>query len=169
MTRDRISTHTTMLEHLPHGFQPTAPFAFQHPAVYVSDLADQHLEADDLLIQLRWPESPVCPFCGCDRHYRLNMPLQIRRRLKCASCRKQYTVLKGTALERSHIPPGKWLLLASHFAAKKHHINLSELARITGLSYKTCWAVNKRMAEHWDSDPLLKAVQHAVQQKTLIV
>lgn len=76
----------------------------QEPADQVVDEADAYR----LLEELRWHGTPVCPHCGHEKAYFLKprngttratgpkKTMSSRRVWKCASCREQFSVLKGT-------------------------------------------------------------------------
>ena len=55
------------------------------------------------LEQLRWPSGIVCPCCGSTRKI-----YQVKRShiYKCADCRKQFSVRKGTIFEESNAEDG---------------------------------------------------------------
>src|SRR5690348_2555620 len=75
-------------------------------------------KAMELFERWRWPEGPVCPFCGSHEAYRLQSKPETTKKksrlrpgvLKCKECRKKYTAKVGTVFEDSHIPIGKWML-----------------------------------------------------------
>lgn len=66
-----------------------------------------------VFLDLRWPQGPVCPFCATESVYALGGGRAVRRRFKCASCRRQFTVTKGTILENSRLSLDMWLRVAT--------------------------------------------------------
>ena len=80
-----------------------------NPAFTDEDKAREFLEAS------RWPDGPVCPFCGqLDTVSKLGGKSMGPGWYYCSNCQdKKFTVRVGTLMERSHIPMHKWLLAAS--------------------------------------------------------
>ena len=73
------------------------------PKTYASEeSARKALEA------IRWANDPVCHHCG-ERKRRYATKRAGRYRCGNPSCRKDYTVMTGTVMERSHVPARKWL------------------------------------------------------------
>jgi transposase-like protein len=44
--------------------------------------------------------------------------LQLKNRLRCKSCKKEYSLLRGTALEKSHIPKESWFKAVQRYSEK---------------------------------------------------
>jgi transposase-like protein len=66
---------------------------------------------------------------------------------KCKDCRKPFSVTVGTVMERSHIPPSKWLLAAQLMASSKKSISAHQLHRLLGTSYEAAWFLFHRIRE----------------------
>jgi transposase-like protein len=95
----------------------------------------------EFVAKLRWPEGPVCPECqGREHSY-----LTTRRVWKCKSCKKQFSVKKGTIFEDSPIPLDKWLVAIWMVANCKNGISSLELSRTVGLTQKSAWFVLHRI------------------------
>jgi hypothetical protein len=78
-----------------------------------SDLHDDNA-ARGYLESVLWPAGPFCPRCGVtgDRITKLQGKSTRPGVYNCKDCRKPFSVTVGTVMERSHIPPSKWLLAA---------------------------------------------------------
>lgn len=104
--------------------------------------AREHLEA------LRWPEGPVCPYCGKQSHVK---PLGGKSMgpgwYHCGECRKKFTVRVGTVFERSKIALHKWLLATHLITASKKGMSAHQLHRMLGVTYKTAWFMAHRIRE----------------------
>ena len=81
----------------------------------LADLSNPFLNETAARIGLetwRWPNGPVCPFCGRNETIK---PLGGRSMgegwYHCRWCRKKFTVRVGTMLERSKIPLHMWLIV----------------------------------------------------------
>lgn len=104
--------------------------------------ARKHLEA------IRWPEGPVCPYCGViDQVKALGGESMGDGWYHCGACRKKFTVRVGSVYERSHIPLHKWVLATHLMAASKKGISAHQLHRMLGITYKSAWFMAHRIRE----------------------
>jgi len=93
----------------------------------------------------RWPNSPVCPKCRGEKHYATKKAGVYR----CAAptCRKDFTVMTGTVMERSHAKLTQWAA-AFHLAASgKKGFSAHQLHRELGCQYNTAWFLHHRVME----------------------
>lgn len=96
----------------------------------------RHLE------QLRWPDGITCPLCSSSRKiHRLSRP----GIYKCADCKKQFSVRKGTVYEESRIALQKWFVAAFLMATSRKGISSYQLAREIGVTQKTAWFILGRL------------------------
>ena len=100
----------------------------------------------------RWPNGPICPFCGSDRIYSLKAKTESVRPVrpgvhKCAVCRKQFTVRIGTVFEDSHIPLNKWLMAIHLMTSSKKGVSSLQLSRELGITPKSAWFLSHRIRE----------------------
>jgi transposase-like protein len=121
------------------------------------DKAREYLEAK------RWPDGPICPHCGIiGEAYRLEADLENKKAttharkglLKCAACRKQFSVTVGTIFEDSKIPLNKWLMAYHLMCASKKGISAHQLHRMLGISYKSAWFMCHRVRYTMTQQPL---------------
>ncbi len=105
--------------------------------------ARKHFEA------IRWPDGPVCPFCGAiDEATELKGKSTRPGLYKCHGCQKPFTATVGTLYERSHIPLHKWLLATHLLTASKKGMSAHQLWRMLGFgSYRTAWFMAHRIRE----------------------
>lgn len=112
------------------------------PHFHNEDRARQYLES------IRWANGVFCPHCGCiGEHYRLNGKAHRKGLLKCADCRKQFSVTVGTLFERSKIPLHKWLMTTYLLCSSKKGMSSHQLHRSLGVTYKTAWFMTHRIRE----------------------
>ncbi len=80
----------------------------------------------------RWPYGPVCPHCGSLKHYATKKA----GRYRCGEkeCRKDYTVMTKSVMERSHAKLTQW--------AMAFHLYASSRKGFTASSSSGCWAAN---------------------------
>jgi transposase-like protein len=105
------------------------------------------IAARKLIEGLRWPDGPVCPYCGTvGNAYALKKAGWYR----CGStkeCRKDFTVTMGTVMERSHIPLHKWVMAFYLMNASKKGISAHQLHRTLGITYQSAWFMCYRIRE----------------------
>src|SRR6185437_6384065 len=84
---------------------------FAEPHFHDEDAARAWFEA------ARWPEGPVCPHCQSTKHYTTKKA----GRYRCANacCRKDFTVMTGSVMERSHAPLTHWAVAFQMAASSK--------------------------------------------------
>lgn len=94
---------------------------------------------------VRWPNGPVCHHCQSSKHY----PTKKVGRYRCANpkCRKDFTVMTGTVMERSHIPLHKWWQGYYLLCSSKKGISALQVQRTLHVDYKTAWFLMHRIRE----------------------
>jgi transposase-like protein len=96
----------------------------------------------DTVAKLRWPDGPVCHWCGqVGEHYYL----ATQKRWKCKGCKKQFSVKVGTIFEDSPIKLDKWLIALWMLVNCKNGISSYEVGRDLGLTQKSAWFVLQRL------------------------
>lgn len=105
---------------------------------------DKH-KAREYLESLRWPNGPICPHCGGDKHYDTKKIGVYRCGEK--SCRKDFTVTTKTVMESSHIPLHKWMQGFYLMASSKKGMSAHQLHRTLDITYKSAWFMAHRIRE----------------------
>ncbi|GEM_PF-228107 len=116
-------------------------------------------ECRSFLESQRWPNGPVCPYCGgvepTTVTRRTRTKNLVQRLYACRECRKQFTVTVGTVFHDSHIPLNKWLAAIMLMCSSKKGVSAHQLWRMlwpvmdgkqTG-SYRTAWYMAHRVRE----------------------
>lgn len=93
----------------------------------------------------RWPEGPVCPHCQSTKHYTTKKA----GRYRCANsaCRKDFTVMTGSVMERSHAKLTQWAVAFHLAASSKKGFSAHQLHRELGCEYNTAWFLHHRVME----------------------
>jgi transposase-like protein len=95
----------------------------------------------------RWPDGPVCPHCKDEKkkHY----PTKKAGVYRCGSstCRKDFTVMTGTVMERSHAKLTQWAVAFHMAASSKKGFSAHQLHRELGCQYNTAWFLHHRVME----------------------
>src|ERR1700730_12634685 len=133
-------------------------------AMHDEDAAREYLE------KLRWPEGPFCPHCGVlGKVYRLSAPKGKRQVLKCASCRKQFSVTVGTIFEDSHIPLHKWMTAFHLYSTSKKGMSAHQLHRSLKVTYKSAWFLAHRIRYCMGQSPLKEKLSGVLEADTTYV
>jgi transposase-like protein len=112
---------------------------FTDPLFHDETAARQWFEA------ARWPNGPICPKCGSAKHY-LSKKVGVYR---CAApaCRKDFTVMTGSVMERSHVKFTAWAIAFHMAASSKKGFSAHQLHRELGCQYNTAWFMFHRVRE----------------------
>ena len=112
---------------------------FTETRFHDEDAAREWLEA------ARWPDGPVCPQCGSLKHYATKKA----GRYRCGEkeCRKDYTVMTKSVMERSHAGLRQWAMAFYLYAASKKGFTATQLQRALGCQYNTAWFLHHRVME----------------------
>lgn len=96
----------------------------------------------EYLTKMRWSERVICTHCSHDKVYELK---GANKRFKCASCRKQFSAIKGTIFENSPIPLQKWFVAIYLITSHKKGISSCQLAKDISVTQKTAWFMLQRI------------------------
>jgi len=90
------------------------------------------------------PEGMRCPRCGSQnrREFRMGQAFPSYR---CRDCNRPYTVVTGTAFEKTHQRPSQVVLLLRGVA---QGVSTAQLSRELGLSYKQTLTVRHRVQDN---------------------
>lgn len=94
----------------------------------------RHLE------KMRWPHGPRCPKCEAGA-WRLSK----RWLYECSVCHYQFSVLKGTIFERTHLPLTIWFKVIYLMTESKKGISACQIKRMFGIHYRTAWYLCHRI------------------------
>jgi transposase-like protein len=126
--------------------------------------------------RMRWGDDNAglrCPHCGIEKAYFLNPANGVNRKTrtgsasqrrvwKCASCRKQFSVLTGTIFHGSKVPLRTWLFVVFAMVSSKNGMSAREIERTYGLTPKTAWFVLHRIREAMKREPLVGMLRGTV-------
>ncbi len=95
--------------------------------------------AIDFIVAVKYKDGYVCPKCGCvhDKIYRQNYD---RRKLYCDNCKSEFSALKGTIFENTHLDLRMWLYAINLVNVSRKGISAMQLQREMGMgSYRSAW------------------------------
>ncbi len=93
----------------------------------------------------RWPDGPYCPSCGSLEPYKTKKPGLYR--CKAKECRRDFTVMTGSIMERSHAKLTQWAVAFTMAASSKKGFSAHQLHRTLGCQYNTAWFLHHRVME----------------------
>lgn len=125
-------------------------------------------QAREMLENIRWNGSPVCPHCNSAEAYKLTPKGDTKTKVrngvyKCKSCRKQFTVTVGTIFEGSRIKIADWLMAIYLMCSSKKGISAHQLHRTLGVTYKTAWFMAHRIRFAMTQEPLSELIKGEVE------
>lgn len=97
--------------------------------------------AHEFVEQMRWPEGVRCIHCDSD----MIGHIKSRNAYQCKTCRKQFSIKKGTIFEDSAIGLDKWLCAIWMIANARNGVSSYEVARSIGVTQKTAWFMLQRI------------------------
>lgn len=90
----------------------------------------------------RWGNIVHCPFCfKPDKIYKFRN----NKTYKCGLCKLNFSVVKGTIFERSHIPLTKWFIAIYLFASHKKGISSHQIAKDIDITQANAWFMLQRI------------------------
>jgi len=110
--------------------------------IEVTDYFSNKETCIEYLTKMRWSGKVVCAHCSHDKVYELK---GANKRYKCASCRKQFSVIKGTIFENSPISLQKWFVAIYIITSHKKGISSCQLARDISVTQGTAWFMLQRI------------------------
>lgn len=108
----------------------------------VSEYFSDRQNCIDFIRQVRWNGELKCAHCGHDKVYTLN---GANKRYKCAGCKKQFTIIKGTIFENSPIPLQKWFIAIYLVVSRKKSISSVQLSKDINVTQTTAWFMKHRI------------------------
>jgi len=91
--------------------------------------------------QIRFKDGEYCPHCG---HTKVNR-FKDGKRLRCAKCKKDFTIITNTVFGNSKIPLQKWFIAIYLLTTAKKGISSIQLAKQVGVTQKTAWHMDHRI------------------------
>ncbi len=99
--------------------------------------SDNEETARERFISWRWPRGIRCPECGSASFW----PISTRRTFRCRDCKRHFSPTTGTIFSNKKLT----FVSILKFVAMRE-VNPHKLAAELGLTYKTTWALTKRLA-----------------------
>ena len=101
----------------------------------------------------RWPDGIRCPDCGCERYGTIKHK-SMRYRCREKSCRKYFSVRKGSIMDSSKIGLQKWAIAIYMATTSLKGVSSMKLHRELGVTQKTAWYMMQRIREVFSPDQI---------------
>jgi transposase-like protein len=107
----------------------------------------------------RWPDGPSCVRCASSNVYTIkDAKLHSKRnkdfKWRCRKCKYQFRATVGTFMEDSRVPVVHWMHIGELYKSDRS-INAMQAHRETGISYKTCYYLVKKLRQLSDKQLLI--------------
>lgn len=106
------------------------------------------------LEQVRWGDSPECPYCKSDKISK-HTEVDRRSRWQCGLCKKSFSVTVGTIFHNSHVDLQRWFLLISLMFSAKKRLSAMQAARDLEMRRATVWSMMNRIRTAMQDDGAL--------------
>lgn len=91
--------------------------------------------------KLRWPDGHICEECRSDKCKKITT----RNKYFCSNCGRQFSLIKGTVLEGTHLPVKKWFCAIYLMAKDKRGISNLQLSRELNISYRAAALITRNI------------------------
>jgi transposase-like protein len=148
-----------------------ADSTFEDDAAEVSRGALTEDEARAMLERIRWPSGIACVHCGKQEIYRIETkasvrkdgrPVPARHLYKCKTCRKQFSITKGTIFEDSKIPLSTWITVMYRMCSSRGGLSAQQVSREFGVTHEAarfmCQRIRSAVSET-EATPLPEGVE----------
>lgn len=103
------------------------------------------------LEQVRWGNSPECPYCRSEKISK-HIEIDRRSRWQCSLCKKSFSVTVGTLFHNSHVDLQRWFLLISLMFSAKKGLSAMQAARDLEMRRPTVWSMMHRIRSAMGDD-----------------
>lgn len=98
----------------------------------------------DAVAEMRWPDGiPACAWCGSEN----TKWMASQKRWNCRSCKKQFSVKRGTIFQDSPLGLDKWMVAMWMLANCRNGVSSYEISRAIGITQKSAWHMMHRIRE----------------------
>lgn len=94
-----------------------------------------------------WMHGQCCPFCGNTDGIKARNTGRKKGFYRCGACKKDFSALKGTVFEASHIPLDKWIHGMYLLLTARKGISSMQLSKELSISQPAAWFLLHRLRE----------------------
>ncbi|MCQ3808307.1 MAG: IS1595 family transposase [Acidimicrobiaceae bacterium] len=106
--------------------------------------------AEAWITEIRWPDGPECPRCGCDNVQHPTSHKTMPYRCRGNGCRRFFSVRVGTVMQDSKLGYQEWAIAVYLFNTSLKSVSSVKLHRDLGVSQKSAWHLAHRIRQCWD-------------------
>ena len=103
--------------------------------------------AESWFVESRWPDDPICPYCGSDNvksgTAHKTMPYRCREK----ECAKRFSVRTRTLMDSSNIGYQKWAVAILLMTTNLKGLSSMKLHRDLGVTQKSAWFMAHRIRQ----------------------
>ena len=108
--------------------------------------------AYDWFARCRWPEGPVCPYCGSN-----NVQANIKHKTmthRCRECsdKRMFSLKTGTLMEGSKLSYRVWAIAIYLLTTNLKGVSSMKLRRDLDITQKSAWHLAHRLRKAWEVD-----------------
>lgn len=108
--------------------------------------------AIDLIVATKYKDGYICPKCGCV-HKRIYHQKYNRRFLYCNNCKSEFSALKDTIFENTHLDLRMWLYAMNLVLVARKGLSALHLKRELGMgSYQSAWRMLNRIRRAMENE-----------------
>lgn len=116
----------------------------------ITDLFFDEADAKAWIVGQRWPDGPICPYCGTP-----NVQSNIKHKTMMYRCREcpnkvMFSLKTGTVMESSNLKYRVWAVAMYLFATNLKGISSMRLHRELGVGQKAAWFMLHRLRKVFD-------------------
>lgn len=118
--------------------------------------------AEAWIAEIRWPDGPECPHCGCSNVQHPTAHKTMPYRCRGNGCRKFFSVRVGTVMQDSKLGYQEWAIAVYLFNTSLKSVSSMKLHRDLGISQKSAWHLAHRIRQCWedmDAEPFAGPVE----------
>ncbi|MCY4493770.1 MAG: transposase [Acidimicrobiaceae bacterium] len=106
--------------------------------------------AEGWITEIRWPDGPECPHCGCDNVQHPTSHKTMPYRCRGNGCRRFFSVRVGTVMQDSKLGYQEWAIAVYLFNTSLKSVSTMKLHRDLGITEKSAWHLAHRIRQCWD-------------------
>ena len=118
--------------------------------------------AIDFIVSTKYKNGYVCPKCGCTHkvyHQKYN-----RRFMYCNNCKSEFSALKGTIFERTHLDLRMWLYAINLVNVSRKGVSALQLQREMGMgSYESAWRMLHQIRKAMENEEYKETFEAVVE------
>ena len=119
--------------------------------------------AIDFIVATKYKDGYVCPKCGCV-HKGIYHQNYDRRKLYCNNCKSEFSALKGTIFENTHLDLRMWLYAINLVIVARKGVSALQLKRELGMgSYQSAWRMLHQIRKAMEKEEFRETLEAIVE------